>query len=939
MPNWNHIVRQHLSILRLPPEREIEIVEELALHLEAAYEDALADGLSEAEAEARALQSYDWQLLECEVGRAEQPLEARAMQPSLELVEGKGGIRMGSLIQDIRFGIRAIGKKPGFSALVILTLALGIGANTAIFSLFNGLVLKPLSYKEPERLVNMRVSAAPGMRYQPGGETDFSSASPGMFHDWRGRSRSFASLTASRMNSTIFADGDQSQYVATHRVADHFFETYGVNTLLGRTFTVEDYSRAATAPIILDHNLWRSLYGQNPNIIGRAIKLDGEPRIIIGVMPSTFWPTASLVPRVWVPYIFDAAEQSNRQSGRWNVIARLKDGVSFAQAHVEVDALAAQLNRDFPADYKNRGIVLIPAEAEFLDSLGGARHVFRLLLGAVALVLLIACVNVANLLLVRAMEREREFAVRAALGAGGGRLVRQLLTESLLLAALGGAAGLLLGAIGMRLLVSLGVGDVPRLDELRFDWQAYAFTGIISLVTGLLFGLVPALRAARPDLQLSLNEGGRARSAGGKRRRLGKLLVTGEVAMSLLLVIGAALIVQSFMRLQRVDPGFAPGRLLKMHVDVPDYKYGRFGGDSLPGSPEVESRIKLFPNIEERISALPGVESAAVATRVPVTSHPQPTAISIAGRAGDAPASLVDDQNDCDELRRKTGLPCHGTVGINRVTTEYLRTIGLRLRRGRWFDSRDKANTQPVAVISETTGQKYWPQSDPIGQRLTLNYSTRFPQLEIIGIVSDIRTDGLNKPHYPEIYQPMSQQPSDNGQLIIRTKGAPETLVTAVREEMARLDSDMPVRNVKTMEALIAESLWRERLAAWLFGLFAALAVTLAAAGLYGVISYSVSQRTNEIGIRMALGATAADVLRMVLGEGSRLVLAGLASGLFAAISLSRLLAGLLFEVTATDELTYTGAAFLLGLIALLACWIPARRATKVDPLTSLRHE
>jgi putative ABC transport system permease protein len=941
MPNWNHIVREHLAVLRLPPEREIEIVEELALHMEAAYEDALAAGLSEAEAEARAVQRYDWRLLECELSRAETPLAARALLPSPELTEPKGVMRMGSFIQDLRFGIRALGKKPSFTALVTLTLALGIGANTAIFSLFNGLVLKPLPYKEPGRLANLRVSAARGMRYQPGVEANFGAASPGGFHDWRARSRSFANMTAYRTNSTIFADGEQTQYVVTVRAAEQFFETHGVKAQLGRAFTSQDYSATASAPIILDHNLWQNRYGADPNVIGRTIKLDGEPRTIVGVMAPAFWPTPStLPPRVWVPYVFNAEEQSNRQSGRWNVTARLRDGVSFEQAQAEMDVLAAQLSADFPADYKNRGVVVIPADAEFLSSLGNVRQVFRLLLGAVGLVLLIACVNVANLLLVRAMERERDFAVRSALGASGWRLARQLLTESLLLALIGGAVGLLLGALGMRLVTALLTGAyIPRLDDLRFDWQAFAFTGGVSLFTGLLFGLVPALRAARPDLQQAINEGGRGNASSGRRRRLGKLLVTGEVAVALLLAVGAGLIVRSFVRLQRVDPGFAASRLLKMHVDVPDYKYGRFSEDSLPGSPEVESRVKLFPKIEERVSALPGVESAAVAALLPVMGLPQPIAISIAGRAGDAPDSLIDDQKDCDELRRKTGLPCHGTVCVNRVTTGYLRTIGLRLARGRWFDSRDKADNPLVAVISEATARKYWPQSDPIGQRLTLNYSNRFPQIEIIGVVSDVRTDGLYKPPYPEIYQPMSQQPSDNGQLIIRAKAAPETLAAVIREEMTRLDPDMPVRSVRTMEGVISDSLWWTRLAAWLFGLFAALAVTLAAAGLYGVMSYAVSQRTNEIGIRMALGATAADVLGMALGEGSRLVLAGLALGLTAAFLLSRLLAGLLFEVTATDALTFAGATFLLGLTALLACWIPARRATKVDPLTALRHE
>lgn len=337
-----------------------------------------------------------------------------------------------------------------------------------------------------------------------------------------------------------------------------------------------------------------------------------------------------------------------------------------------------------------------------------------------------------------------------------------------------------------------------------------------------------------------------------------------------------------------------------MHLNVPDYKYGRFRAESLPGSPEVKSRIKLFPHIEERIGSLPGVESAAVAERLPIINSPQATAINIAGRTGEAPASLIDSLDDCKELRDKTGLPCHGTVGINRVTSEYFRTLGIRLVRGRLFDGRDREDSPPVAIISQTTADRYWPGEDPIGQRLTLNYSNRFPQLEIIGVVSDIKTDELNKPLHPEIYQFMSQQPSDDGQLIIRTRAAPESLATSVREEIERIDHDMPVRNVSTMEGIIVYSLWRTRLAAWLLVLFAALAVMLAVAGLYALMSYAVSQRTNEIGIRIALGATTADVLRMVIGEGSRLVLVGLMLGLIAAYSLSRLLAGMLFDITST---------------------------------------
>jgi putative ABC transport system permease protein len=548
------------------------------------------------------------------------------------------------------------------------------------------------------------------------------------------------------------------------------------------------------------------------------------------------------------------------------------------------------------------------------------------------LVLLIACVNVANLLLVRAVEREREFALRAALGASRGRLLRQLLTESLLLAALGGGLGLLLGANGMRALTVL-LSGIPRLDELRFDWQAFAFTAAVSVVTGLLFGLVPAIRAARPNLQEALKECGRGAASSRRVRRMGNLLVIGEVALAMLLLVGAGLIVQSFIRLQLTDPGFATGRMLTIKVNVPDYKYGRATNASRPGSQEFVSRIKLFSLFEERLNSLPGIESAAVSERLPIGQWPGATGISIDGRA-----PVADEFWGCAELRQN-GLPCHGAVGVNSVSTAYFRTIGMRLIRGRLFDKRDTADTPNVALINETMARKYWPDEDPIGKSFALNFSSWFPKAEIIGVVSDIKTNGLNMPPYPVIYRPDSQLPSDDCHLIIRTKAAPDALAAAVRDEMGRIDRDIPLRGVRTMEVVIADTLWRARLSAWLFGLFAALAATLAAAGLYGVMSYSVNQRSQEIGVRMALGATSRDVLRMVIGEGFKLTVAGLALGLATAFALSRLIAGQLFGVTATDPLTYGGVAMLLGVVALIACYLPARRAVKVDPLQALRHE
>jgi putative ABC transport system permease protein len=839
---------------------------------------------------------------------------------------------MQTLWQDLRYGARSLLKKPVFTLIVVLTLALGVGANTAIFSVFNGIVLKPLPYKDPDRMVNVRRSGKRGMRYQPGVESNFANISPGGFHDWRERSRSFENMTAYRFNSTILSDADRTMYVAGLRVASRFFETHGVNAQLGRTFTDQDYGPDAPRVVIFANDMWRDHYGAEPQIIGRTVSIDGLPHTVVGVMPPGFRPTDSSVPRVWIPYFFSAEEKTNRKGGGWNVIARLRPGVSFDQAQTEMDLIAAQLEADYPENNQNKGIVLIPSAADLIGSLEGFERLFLLLLCAVGLVLLIACVNVANLMLVRAAEREREFAVRAALGASRVRLLRQLLTESLLLAALGGALGLLLGAIGMRALKAL-LSGAPRMDDLRFDWQAFAFTAAASLATGLIFGLVPAIRAAPPDLQEAMKEGGRGAASSRRVRRMGNLLVIGEVALAMLLLVGAGLIVQSFIRLQLTDPGFATSRLLTMKVNVPDYKYGRTTGASRPGSQEFVTRIKLYGEIEERLNALPGVESAAVSARLPIASNPEPTGISIDGHA-----PVAGDLEDCAELRQN-GLPCHGAVGVNRVSAAYFRTLGMRLIRGRLFDGRDTADAPMVALINETTARKYWPDEDPVGKSFTLNFSSWFPKAEIIGVVSDIKTDGLNMPPYPEIYRPDSQLPSDDAMLIIRTKAAPETLANTVREEMGRIDRDIPLRLVRTMEGVIADTLWRARLSAWLLGLFAALAAALAAAGLYGVMSYSVNQRTQEIGLRMALGAASGDVLRMVIAEGFKLTVVGLGLGLAAAFALNRLIASQLFGVTATDPLTYGGVAMLLAMVSIVACYIPARRAARVDPMVALRCE
>jgi putative ABC transport system permease protein len=836
---------------------------------------------------------------------------------------------MDALWQDVRYSARTLLRRPGFTLVVILTLALGIGANTAIFSVVNAVILKPLPFKQPDRLVHLWENNKRGVRYQRGQDSGFIYVRPGTLNDWRERSRSYESFSGYRWATMMLTGGERTEMVWANRVTDHFFETLGVPAKLGRAFSDHDYRLDVPPVVVLSDVLWRNRYGADPNIVGRTISLDNIAHTVVGVMPSGFYPTKFETPQLWTPYAFTAEDKTNRVAWGWTVIARMKPGVTIEQAQTEMDLIAAQMEQAYPKDYHSMGCVLVPADAEIIESLG---RLFFLLLCAVSLVLLIACVNVANLLLVRATEREREFAVRAALGASRARIVRQLLTESMLLASLGGALGLLLASLGVRSLLAFlpSTANLPRLDEVRLDWQAFAFTAAVSLLTGILFGLVPALRAARSDMNDALKESGRGNAVSARRKRYGNLLVAGEVALSLMLLVGAGLLVQSFIRLQRTDPGFATDRLLTMEIRIPDYRYGKYEKDG-----KNTPRVRLYEQLEQRLSALPGVESAAVAARLPVKHGPDPWGISIEGRAAPPPDKKVSDS----ALSRKPGFYHHGSIAINRVTPGYARTLGLRLLRGRLLDERDTADKPMVALISETTARKYWPNEDPIGQRFTVDYTNWFPKMEIVGVVADIKTNDYANPPYPEIYWSMSQAPSSSGRILIRTKADPETLASAVREEIGKIDRDLPVLEMSTMDEVITGTLWRARLAAWLLGLFAALALVLAAAGLYGVLSYSVSQRTQELGLRMALGAAPERVLRMVIGEGMRVVSVGLFIGLATSLALGRFVTSQLYGVKATDPLTFVSAALLLAGIAFIACYVPARRASKTDPMVALRTE
>jgi putative ABC transport system permease protein len=910
MPNWNHIVREHLAVLRLPPEREIEIVEELALHLEAAYEDALADGLSATEAEARALRSYDWRLLECEVCRAEQPLAARAFQPSLELIEQRGGMRMGSFIQDLRFTARTLVKKPGFTLIAILSLALGIGPNTAIFSIVYATLLAPIPYPNPDQLVIVW----PQMR----GNRDGTSIAD--YREWKEQATSFQYLEPIWFRMFNLATPEAPERVRARQTSIDGHRMWGEAVWLGRDFAPDEDQPGKNHVVLMRHRLWRERFGSDPGIIGRDIRLDGTSYKVIGVLQPGV--NDRIPADLWIPLSLKPDEIANRRFRPLMIVGRLKPGVTIEQAQQEMKAIAQGQAERFPDTNAGRSVSVESLQNNFMSA-DRVRNLW-LLLAAVSFVVLIACVNVANLLLSRGAERERETAIRAALGATRRRLARLALTESLALAAAGGALGVLSSIwILQGILAILPRFTLPAEADPRLNLPVLLFTLAATVLSGLLCGAAQAWHASRADWNNALKKAGRS-AAGSGRRALRHALVVVEFAMAVTLLAGAGLTILSFWNRTQVDLGIRTDHILTFGLPVNE---GRFSSTA-----QIDD---FYRNLLARFQAVPGVVHASISAPVLPLGTGFPRQFSIAGQTDVAPS-----------LRP--------SAGVHMVTSDYFETFGMRLVRGRPLTADDGPSAQRVAVVDERFAKRFLEGRDPLGQRVVMDQfvpgGSRLGtgatvlgspvEWHIVGVLHDVSNlEQFGNPGAPQIYVPFAQSPWPEAKVAVRAATSPGTLRPSLAAAVQAVAPDLPLMDVRTMDQIVGERLAPDRLNVALYGGLAALALALAALGIYGVMAYTVAQRTPEIGLRMALGAKPAQVRLQILREGLTLAAVGLVSGLAGAYALGRAMQSTLYG---TDALSLP-VLFIVGLVllgaALVACYVPARRASAVDPMIVLRQE
>ena len=809
-----------------------------------------------------------------------------------------GWASLDQLWQDVRYALHILGKNYGFTAVAVLSLALGIGANTAIFSVVDAVLFQPLPYSDPERLVDVwRQSAKKG--------TIKDTISYPDFLDLRGQNTVFTDMAAYReSHGTVVTDSNPERINASV-VPTNLFRLLGATPEMGRTFRADDEGKGQVA--VLSHTLWQNHFHGDPGITGRSISLDGGSYTVIGVMPAGFeFPILAEPVQLWVPIAYDGEMARNRGSSVYQVIARLKPGAALAQAAAQMNTIADRLAQQYGADDQPGNRIRLVMHTSGL--VGGAREALILLFAAVGMVLLIACINVANLILVGATHRSREIAIRTALGASRVRLVRQLLTENLILALLGSCFGLALGYWAIRLLVVIGPRDIPRLTGVTLDSTVLVFTLGLSVICTLLFGLVPSLRLSKTGLGESLTARARGATPGASAGRLRDVLVTSEIALSLVMVLAAGLLLQTLWHLKRVDPGFDPNHVLTFDLSLPDYAGAK--------------RIRLFEQLVSRIRTVPGVASATITFPLPFSGDDIGTSFEIQG-----------------QQPSREGLPY---AKLCTADADYFRTMHIPFLEGSGFPAGNGMRAKPVAVINEAFAKRYFPGENPLGKRLRQGAESggiAAEMSEIVGVVGDLRLFSLREEVKPIVIVPMAQFPINAMSVVVRSQADPRALLGEVRQVVQSIDRDALILRGKTLDQYLGSMLGQPQFIADLLGIFAGLALTLATVGLYGAIAYAVSQRTQEIGIRMAFGATPSTVLKLVLGHGLRLIAVGIASGLILALSLAHLIRTLLFGVSATDPATIVSVSALLSAVAVLACYIPARRALRVDPMVALRYE
>ncbi|HEV1992894.1 MAG TPA: ABC transporter permease [Candidatus Acidoferrum sp.] len=870
-----------------------DLSEEIQEHLEEKIEELVASGMSRKEAAAAARREFG------NVTMIEEDSRNVWRWPSIE-----------NLLMDIHYGLRMLGKNPGFSTLAVLTLALGIGANTAIFSVIDSVLLRPLPYHDPDSLVMVWESNS----QHP---NPHNTVSPPNFLDWQSRNTVFSSMAYifdERDNLT--GNGDPEE-VVVQDVSTNFFSLLGVNPILGPGFIPENGQPGHDNVVILGYGLWKERFAGDHAIVGKSVLLNGHPQTVVGVAPQNFqWfiKDGSLTgakPQMWSPFVFPQSFHDHKQIGRFiTVVARLDPGASHSQAQSQMNAIASRLEQEYPDFDGHWGVNVVPLRQQIT---GDLRPALLVLFGAVAFVLLIACANVSSLLLARAASREREMAIRTAIGASRWRIARQLLMESLLLSLIGGGIGVALAVWGTNALLAASPRNLLDLSSVSMDLRVLTFAIAATFVAGLLFGFLPSYISAHSRISETLKEGGRGSSSANRRAFARNAFVVAQLGLALVLLTGSGLLIRSFVRLIGVDPGFDTGHLFTFKVSLPRSKYGT---DQL--------RLAFFQQLLARLAAVPGVRSASMESFPPLAGLGAATGVHLLSQPQQ---SLMD-------------LP---VANVRVVGPDYFDTMNIPLRAGRLFNAQELTVEKHVTIINQAFADRYLHGVNPLGQKAAIYMKSlvenQLQPSEIIGVVGDVHQMGLDTAPEPTVYWPHPELVYSGMTILVRTSNDPFALASAARTELQQLDPELPLAGVATMDQLLADSLSRSRFTMLLLGIFSAVALVLAAVGIYGLIAYSVTQRTQELGIRIALGAQRRDVLRLVLAQGTRLTLLGVAVGVLAALAFSRLLATLLFGVSATDPLTFAGVAGLLAFVALLACFIPARRATRVDPIVALRYE